>query len=345
MAEDAVRLGFIGAGRNTRDRHIPGFLKVPGVELAAVANRSRASGQRVADAFNIGAVYDNWRELLADPTIDAVCIGTWPYMHRTLTLAALDAGKHVLCEARMAADAAEAREMLDCSREHPDLVAQIVPGPSTFKVDNLLCQLVGDGYLGDLLAVEAQVLTPAFVDRDAPLHWRHNRTFSGYNIMNLGIWYECLIRWTGPAVRVMAMSKVNVPQRRDEAGNWQAVTIPDHVDALLEFANGAQGHLRVSAVTGLAPGAEAWLYGSEGTLHLTPDLTVRGGKRGDRELAVIPNPPEGQYAWRVEEEFISAIRGQEAVTHTPFEVGLHYMEFTEAVTRSAQTGTAVALPL
>ena len=345
VEQDAVRVGFIGAGRNTRDRHIPGFMKVEGVELAAVANRSRASGQRVADAFNIPGVYDHWQDLLADPSIDAVCIGTWPYMHRTLTIAALAAGKHVLCEARMAVDATEAREMLTAAQNHPDLVTQIVPGPSTFKVDNLLRQLVADGYLGDLLAVEAQVLTPAFVDKTGPLHWRQNRTFSGYNILNMGIWYECMIRWTGPAVRVMAMSKVNVPARRDEAGGLQAVTVPDHVDILMELANGAQGHLRVSAVTGLAPGAEAWLYGSEGTLRLDPNLEVWGGKRGDRELTALPNPPEGQYAWRVEAEFIGAIRGQEAVTHTPFEVGLHYMEFTEAVTRSAQTGAAVALPL
>ena len=345
MANEVVRLGLIGAGRNTRDRHIPGFVQVDGVELAAVANRSRESGQRVADSFNIPTVYDNWRDLLDDPTIDAVCIGTWPYMHRNLTLAALEKGKHVLTEARMAANAQEAREMLEASRNNPHLVTQIVPGPSTFKVDNLVQRLVAEGYLGELLAVEAQVLTPAFVDAGAPLHWRHNRTFSGYNIMNMGIWYECMIRWTGPAVRVMAMSKVNVPSRMDEDGNLQAVTIPDHVDILMEFANGAQGHMRVSAVTGLAAGAEAWLYGSQGTLRIDPALNVSGGQRGDPALAEIPNPPEGQYAWRVEEEFISAIRGQEQITHTPFDVGLHYMEFTEAVTRSAQTGQAVALPL
>ena len=345
MANDVIRLGLIGAGRNTRDRHIPGFVQVEGVELVAVANRSRESGQRVADSFNIPTVYDNWRDLLEDPTIDAVCIGTWPYMHCNLTLAALEKGKHVLTEARMASNAEEARTMLEASRNNPGLVTQIVPGPSTFKVDNLIQKLVAEGYLGDMLAVEAQVLTSGFVDAGAPLHWRHNRTFSGYNILNMGIWYECLSRWTGPATRVMAMTKVNVPGRLDDDGNLQAVTIPDHVDILMEFANGAQGHMRVSAVTGLAPGAEAWLYGSQGTIHLDPALNVWGGQRGDSQLAEIPNPPENQYGWRVEEEFISAIRGEEPVTHTPFDVGLHYMEFTEAVTRSAQTGQAIALPL
>ena len=345
MANESIRLGLIGAGRNTRDRHIPGFLNVEGVELAAVANRSRESGQRVADSFNIPTVYDNWRDLLDDPSIDAICIGTWPYMHRNLTLAALEKGKHVLTEARMAANAQEAREMLEASRNHPELIAQIVPGPCTFKVDNLIQQKVAEGYLGDLLAVEAQVVSPAFVDAGAPLHWRHNRTFSGYNILNMGIYYECLMRWTGPAVRVMAMTRVNVPGRLDEDGSMHAVTIPDHVDVLMEFANGGQGHMRVSAVTGLARGTEVWLHGSQGTLRVAPNLDVYGGQRGDSQLEPIDNPPEIQYSWRVEEEFISAIRGDEPVTRTPFDVGLHYMEFTEAVTRSAQTGQAISLPL
>ena len=53
MADDVVRVGLIGAGRNTRDRHLPGFQKVAGVDVVAVANRSRQSGQQVADSFNI----------------------------------------------------------------------------------------------------------------------------------------------------------------------------------------------------------------------------------------------------------------------------------------------------
>ena len=116
MANGEIRVGLIGAGRNTRERHIPGFQKIHGLELAAVANRSRESGRVVADQFNIPTVYDNWQELLEDESLNAVCIGTWPYMHRTLTVAALEKGKHVLCEARMAASAQEARDMLNASR-------------------------------------------------------------------------------------------------------------------------------------------------------------------------------------------------------------------------------------
>jgi predicted dehydrogenase len=345
MANDAIRIGLIGAGRNTRDRHIPGFQKVEGVEVVAVANRTPESGRRVADQFNIPRVYDNWRELLEDGSIDAVCIGTWPYMHRALTLAALEKDKHVLCEARMASNAWEAHEMLNASRAKPHLVTQIVPSPMTFKVDGLIQRLVADGYLGALLAVELQVLGTDFVDTTSPLTWRQDRDLSGYNILAMGIWYEAMIRWVGRATQVTAMTRVNVPYRPDENGNRTGVTVPDHADILCRLANGAQAHMRFSAVTGLSGGNEVWLYGSEGTLRLDHGLNLSGGKRGDQRLSEIANPPENQYSWRVEEEFIGAIRGQEPVTRTPFHVGVHYMEWTEAVTRSAQTGQAISLPL
>ena len=345
MANEPVRVGLIGAGKNTRDRHIPGFQSVEGVEIAAVANRSIASGRQVADQFNIPHVYGSWQELLDDESLDAICIGTWPYMHRTLTLAALEKGKHVLCEARMATNAAEAQDMLDASRERPELVAQIVPSPMTFRVDDLIQKQINEGYLGDLLAVEIQILGADFVDIGGPLHWRHNRDLSGYNILTMGIWYEGMIRWVGRATKVMAMTKVNASYKLDENGSRVGVTIPDHVDVICQLANGAQAHIRVSAVTGLSPGNDIWLYGSEGTLHLDGKLNLSGGKRGDSQLTEIPNPPEGQYAWRVEQEFIGAIRGEEPIVHTPFDVGLHYMEFTEAVTRSAQSGQAISLPL
>src|SRR5215469_9484909 len=105
MANQTVGVGFVGAGKNTQERHIPGFQKLSGIDFVAVANRTKESGERVAKEFGIKKVYGDWRELVKSPDIDAVCIGTWPYMHREITIAALQAGKHVLCEARMAMNA------------------------------------------------------------------------------------------------------------------------------------------------------------------------------------------------------------------------------------------------
>ena len=106
--------------------------------------------------------------------------------------------------------------------------------------------------------------------------------------------------------------------------------------------SGPLAHVRISTVTGLAPPDEAWLFGTEGTLRLDAgSMTLHGGRRGDAALSEIDVPAEKQGAWRVEEEFVNAVRGLEPVTHTNFYDGVRYMEFTEAVTLSAQSGERV----
>lgn len=346
MTAKPIRIGIVGAGNNTRARHIPGFKAIPGVEIVSVVNRTRESSERVAREFAIPRVYDTWPELIRATDTDAICIGTWPYLHCELTLAALAAGKHVLCEARMAMNAAEARRMLDAARRHPDLVTQLVPSPFTLEVDGTIQNLTAEGYLGQLLAAELSGMQGRFVDREAPLHWRQDASLSGLNILNMGIWYEAMIRWTGPATRVTAATLVAVPERCDGTGAMRPVTVPDHVDILATLAGGAIAHLRFSAVTALAPPNQVWLFGSEGTLRLDADTRrLYGGRRGAAALEEIVIPPERRIGWRVEEEFVNAVRGVEKVTRTSFEDGVRYMEFTEAVARSASSGQSISLPL
>jgi predicted dehydrogenase len=342
MSDQTIRVGFIGAGKNTRERHIPGFKALSGIELVAVANRTKESGERVAREFGIAKVHEDWRELVSSRDIDALCIGTWPYMHCELTQAALEHGKHVLCEARMAMDAAEGRRMLEASRRAPQLVAQLVPAPHTLEVDSTITRLLAEGYAGDVLAVELQAGQGRFVDPQAPLHWRQDAALSGLNILNMGIWYEAMMRWLGPARRVMAMTKVAVPRRRDANGAWHDVRVPDHVDIMAELGSGAVAHLRFSSVTALAPPNEVWIFGSEGTLRLEADARrLSGGRQGESGLREISIPAEQRVGWRVEEEFVYAIRGREKISRTTFEDGVRYMEFTEAVAKSAATGRAV----
>ena len=83
MSEQPIRIGLIGAGANTRLHHIPGFQAIDGVELVAVCNRSEESGRRVAEEFGIARVVIDPEAIFADATIDAVCIGTWPYRHQS----------------------------------------------------------------------------------------------------------------------------------------------------------------------------------------------------------------------------------------------------------------------
>lgn len=343
MSNETIQVGVIGAGANTTSRHIPGLQAIEGVEVVSLCNRSRESSERVAQQFGIPTIYENWQELVAAEDTNAIVIGTWPYMHCRVTLAALEANKHVMCEARMAMNAQEAHAMRAAARAKSHLVAQIVPSPFTLRVDNTVKRLIAGGYLGDVLAIEVRA-GGEFLDLDGPLHWRQDFNLSGLNIMTMGIWYEALLRWVGEATRVIAMGKTFVRMRKDADGIMRAVRIPEHIDIIADMACGAQAHYQISSVAGLTGGPEGLLFGSNGTLRFSGNK-LYGGQRDDTELKEIDIPPEEEGGWRVEEEFASAIRGQEVITHTSFEDGVKYMEFTEAVTRSKAMGQAIALPL
>jgi predicted dehydrogenase len=327
-----LRVGVIGAGDNTRARHLPNLQAIDGVRVVTVCNRSQASGELVARDFSIPRVETDWRRVTGDPEVDAVVIGTWPDSHPLLTCAALTGGKHVLCEARMARTAREARRMLRAAQSRPDLVAQLVPGPATLRVDRTVRRLLTEEYLGDVLAVDVRI-GATFADREAPFHWRYDRDISGVNIMLLGVWYECVMRWIGEATSVAATAATVVRTRRDGDGRLRSITIPDHVDVLAEMACGAAAHFQVSAVTGLAGPPTATLYGSDGTLRFSAGRLL-GGRRGDDDLRELEIPPEEEGGWRVEEEFIGAIRGEEQVRLTTFADGVKNMEFAEAVVQS-----------
>jgi predicted dehydrogenase len=339
----AVHIGIVGAGSNARAHHIPGLRAIDGVEIVAVSNRTLESTKSVAEEFEIDRVHEDWRTLVDDDTIDAVVIGTWPNMHHPVTLAALSAGKHVLCEARMAMNSVEAHEMLEASKANPDLVAQLVPSPLSFGVDKTIRRLVDNGRLGTLISADIAFRGDAFPDPGAPVSWRENSELSGHNIMALGIWYESLMRWIGEASSVMAMGKTVFPVRSTPEGPVE-VEIPNHLDVMAMMECGAQARFQMSSVTGLSPTNEATLYGSEAVLRFEDGQLLMGRKGADR-LEPIDIPQNEIGSWRVEEDFIDAIRGLRDVPLTDFETGVRYMEFTDAVWMSMEQGRLVDLPL
>jgi predicted dehydrogenase len=332
-----IRIGIVGAGKNTIEKHIPNLQSITDVEIVRVCNRSDESSRKVAEQFGIPEISSNWVNLVNSPDIDAVVIGTWPNMHCPITMSAIEANKHVMCEARLAMNAAEAHEMLKAALKKPELITQVVPAPFSFHIDATLKRLIDEGYLGDILA--AEVLSKSgFVDKVSAINWRQNIETSGLNIMLMGIWYETLMRWIGPAKSVMAMGKTVVRQRKDlNTGKMKAIKIPDHLDIIAEMECGAQAHFGISDVTGMRNAFEATLFGSEGTLQFRENKLF-GGKVGDANLKEIDIPSEEVGSWRVEEEFINAIRGNEMIKLTTFEDGVRYMKFTEAVNRSMDEG-------
>ena len=349
-----VRIGIVGAGGNTRARHLPSFKAIPGVEIVAVCNRSQASGEKVAKEFGIPRVAENWKEIIEAPDIDAICIGTWPNLHGKLTVAALRAGKHVLTEARMARNLAEAELMLAESRAHPKLVAQIVPAPMSLPFDATIIEFLQGGTLGTLREVHLTATTDGLADSALPLSWRQDLTLSGKNTLYLGIYYEMVLRWLGRGVTsLVADAAIFSKERKDEEGVPQPTTIPESVTVLGSYApttvttapwaaswqpTGARLIAHFSGVETTAPRAEIRLNGSQGGLRL--DL-AKGqlwfAKRGEGEKPV-EIAAEKRGAWRVEADFIDSIRDGQPVRLTNFETGVKYMQFTEAVWESWSKG-------
>lgn len=348
QARPTIRVGIVGLGANTRLRHVGGLRACENVEIRAVCNRRRDSTLAAAREFGIPTTYEHWQDLVADPELDAVVIGAWPYLHCPVTLAALAAGKHVLTEARMAMNAAEAKRMLDASQACPELVCQIVPSPFGFRAHRVVKRMIDSGYLGQLREVLVTAANDSLADAELPLHWRQVHELSGLNMLALGIVHETLTRWVPHPVRVFAQVEAFVPERLDPAtGMLRQVGAPDSVQALAVLANGAHALYHVSGVARFGMGTQVQLYGSEGTIkyELAPHDRLWGARRGESALREIDVPPEEELRWRVEEEFVAAIRGEGKIEFTDFAEGVRYMEFTEAVARSAAAGKPIALPL
>ncbi len=348
MSEKPVRIGIVGAGANTRTRHIPGFRAIPGVEIVGVVNRTPESGARVAREFAIPKVYSDWQAVIDDPGVDAVCIGTWPDMHCEITCAALAAGKHVLTEARMARNAAEAHRMYAAALAHPGMTAQIVPSPFGLVQDRFVRQMIEQGYLGQLREVVVLGADATFWDYTEPLHWRQDARISGFNVLALGILHETVSRWIPPTTRVFAQSNCFERHRPipGEPGMVE-VTVPDSVQIVTMIDGGARGIYHISGITLFGPEKQIHLYGSRGTIKYTiaPEEKLFCGRAGDKEMRLLEIPAEQRGGWRVEAEFIASVRGQDKIHYTDFATGIRYMEFTEAVARSAALDLPVDLPL
>ncbi len=340
---DPLRVAFIGAGGNTTLRHLPGLLAIEDVQAVAVCNRTAVSGQRVADEFGIARVESDPAAIFEANDVDAVCIGTWPYRHREYTVRALEAGKHVLCEARMAMNATEAREMLAASRMRDDLVAQLVPAPMDLLVWRTVRRLLRENTLGAIREAHVDVLNGSGVAEDGPLHWRHQTEFSGMNTMMFGIFSEMVSRWLGATERVVADAATFVRRRRDEVSGTDVwVDVPDSLGVFAELRGGTRVTYRISTVAHDAPPPSISVYGSDATLHWRggDDLTL--SRVGGESEQITPD--EGTaIGWNVEQDFVDSIRDHKPVELTSFEDGLHYMRITEAVARSREEGRAVSL--
>ncbi|CAN5561595.1 Gfo/Idh/MocA family oxidoreductase [soil metagenome] len=322
-----LRVGFVGAGGIVRQRHFPGLRAIEHVEIAAVANSTLASAEAFCrELAPEAAPMARWEDLVERDDIDAIFIGATPNLHRTVTLAALDAGKHVFCQARMAMNLSDAEDMLAASRTCPELVTMLCPAPHGLVANAFIKKLLADKALGDLRTIHLRSLTNAYLDPAKPAHWRQRREINGLNILTLGIHAEVLQRWFGPFTVVGALGKIFVPVR-----DGYTLQSPDAVQVLAHFDDGPLAELEFSGVYAGEPTDSLEIAGSKGVLtfdFLKDEIWLHHDKH--RELLAVP--PELSRPWQVEADFISAVRDPSAPRpHPNFADGVQYMGVVQRV--------------
>src|SRR6266481_511073 len=336
-----LRIGIVGAGSIVRARHLPALKKHPEVEIVAVSSSTYESAEKFcSEKVPQATPMQNWADLLALPDLDIIWIGTPPYMHSAVTISALEAGKHVFCQARMSVDGADAEEMLAASKRYPELVTMLCPPPMGMRADLLVKKILAENYIGRLHHVRLQSFTSNYLDPNAPPHWRQRIEISGLNVLTLGIYVEVLQRWLGDISGVFGRGKMVDPVRQG-----YEVIIPDLLTVLCVFENGAEGVLEFSGIDALAPSDRLEIYGSAGTLtyDFGSDI-VQTGKLGDRALHNVDLAPELEGEWRVEEDFLAAVKSKGRVRPRPnFEEGVRYMRVVQAVADSRARNEWVAI--
>jgi predicted dehydrogenase len=340
---DKVRIGVIGAGGWTVSRLLPGFQKAANCEVTTVANRRRENAEKVAAQFNIPNVKDDWRQVIESDDIDAVLIGTPPNTHREMTLAALEAGKHVLCQTRIATTADEAREMkaaADAAKQRGIQSMLVPPGPF-YRGRRFIQHLVNSGYLGRVTHVQAFNMNGSMADPTTPLSVGRNdiELYGKYNAAQLGLTYDVMVPWTGHATRVLGHRATFVEERPETPGGpMTKAPYPEEVTVISDTESGA---VVMNVLNWAARFGESRIetYGDKGTvIYKQRGDVLLAGQEGDEALRELPIPSEHDSPWLVEEEFVRLVIGEVDEPSFTFEDGVRNMEYLEAAYNSAMQG-------
>jgi predicted dehydrogenase len=264
----SIRVGFVGTGWAERVQ-IPMF-RQGGLTAQAICSGNLQNAQRAAQALAIPEVYSTWQELIAADSIDVVSIVTPPHLHREIAVAALQAGKHVICEKPTALNVAEAEAMLAAAQAAPNQLA-IIDHELRFHPQRLhLRQLVKAGYVGSVLTVNITVHMGGRLDPARPWGWWSDAERGGGILGAVGSHMLDLCRWLfGKIDRLTATLQIGQLYRTDPAtGSRRQVTADDYAQLLLRFANGAQGSITLSGLTPGPTQAELIIIGAQGALRL-----------------------------------------------------------------------------
>lgn len=327
---DTLRWGIISSAKIAREKVIPGLQRADNCEVVAIGSRDRQTAAAVAERWGIPSAYGSYDDVLADPRVDAVYVPVPNHLHARWTIAAAEAGKHVLCEKPMALTADEAQTMVDvCERTGVALMEAFMYRlhPSWERAR----ELVADGTIGDLVAVDSWFS----YYNDDPANIRNIPEVGGGALMDIGCYCIDLSRLLFGSEPTRVASHM----RRDPVQHVDTTTT-----ALLGFGSGVASF---TCSTRAKPDQYVTIHGTEGRLHLgvpfniPPDrateVVVHVGKalpadadgevhrfeatdpytvQGQRFAAAVlsgspvPTPPsEGVATMRVLERVVSAAAG------------------------------------
>lgn len=284
----SIRVGVVGVGFGSVV-HVPAF-QSEGLEVAAICARRPERAQEAADRFDVEGVYTDYTKMLAHPGLDAVSVATQAGLHYEMALAALDAGKHVLCEKPFTATVEQA-EQLASKADSTGLTAMVAHEFRYSPSRAYIKELIEQGFIGD-----PQHLTfSLFLNRRRPVGpgARLPNVGSAGMLGALGSHYiDCMRDWFGDISNATGNLHGHPPEGEALADANTGFTLQ------VEFANGAWGNMACSFVSPFGQGARLEVYGTEGSLQTTqrgpnpnPDGVVVGGRTNEDESPVdLPIP-------------------------------------------------------
>lgn len=265
---EGLRVGFIGSGWTERIQ-IPAFC-LGGLTPQAIASGHVENARRVAEEQNLPEVYESWRELVASDSVDIVSIVTPTDTHAEMAIAALQAGKHVICEKPTALNTDEAESMLAASQAAPDQLAIIDHELRFHPQRRQMRRMIKDGFVGTVLSARMTRLGASRLDPLGAWNWWSDASRGGGMLGAVGSHLLDLARWMIGRVNTMtAQLNTGVLYRDDPDSDGQRpVTVDDHAHMMLRFANGALGDITVSGITAGGYGMTVEVYGTRGALML-----------------------------------------------------------------------------
>ena len=346
------RVAVIGTGFGA-SVHLPALRTIDGVELAAVVSRRLDRARATADRFDIANASNDWRDVVNDPRIDAVVIATPPYLHHQMVIAALEAGKHVLCEKPMARSLAEARDMVKLA-ETASVIAMVNHEFRYLPIRQRVKELIEEGYIGEPHSVAMNVFRNTLADpNDRPYSWLMEADKAGGMLGASGSHAIDTLRWwLGEIHEVAGTTGTMVKRRRlPDSSGMVSVDADDNFAILLRFAGGTIGSIHFSATAPINAGEEITISGSEGILIVQGDSDLLGARRRDTGLRELPIPerlltrlPEFSHPMvrptiLLLQDWMTAIRSGDWPAAAPsFADGAKTQEIIDGVTRSRAQG-------